>query len=199
MKIVQAFLENEKRILNLLLILFFVLLLLPIFTTKRLKLGSEYETKEDVALYIKTFHELPSNYITKYAIETAPTYGGDLTDKIVGGDTHWNTNQFAEFGVSASTNLKECDIKGLNYNVLMNSRGRLRLVYTANTKHVRVFYSSEHYDIGSFEEMTTFELQLTRNIFWIIFSVYFISIAAFLFIAYKQKNKTINQENQLIE
>lgn len=184
-KMIESFFNKERFNLKIMLFVLIFSLLLPVFTTKRLKLGNEYETKEDVALYIKTFHELPANYITKDAVETASTYGGDLTDKVVGGDTHWNTNQLSNFGISSNANLKECDIKGLNYNLLASIRGRQRLVYTSNTKNVRVFYS-DHYEVGTFEEITTFELQLTRNIFWIIFGLYFISASSFLIVAYKK-------------
>ena len=64
--------------------------------------------------------------------------------------------------------LKECDIVTIDYS--LNNRGTNRLVYTCNSKDVRVFYTVDHYD--NYIEITKFELQHTRNICWIIFFSY---------------------------
>jgi len=186
-KLINAFFKNKKVILRITISLLIILVFMPIFTTKRVKLGDEYSSKEDVALFVKTYHELPENFITEYGIETALNHGGDISDKIVGGDTHWNTNQLSEFGISASSHLKECDINGSTYDLTTNNRGTLRLVYTANTKNVRVFFTGDHF--GTFEEITTFQLQLTRNIFWIVFAVYTSGLSTFLIFCYYFHNK----------
>lgn len=198
MKIIHDLYFKHKRIFErILLVLFIILFLMPIITTKHVQIGKAYTNRDDVALYIKTYHELPSNYITKYGMETASLHGGDLTNKVIGGDTHWNTNELADFKVSSTTHLKECDITGDNYNLSTN-RGRDRLVYTANTKNVRVFYC-DHYEVGTFEEITSFHLQSTRNIFWIIFLVYTLGTSAFLVFCYSYKTKPKQIDVEVIE
>jgi hypothetical protein len=173
MKKMIDFYDSKKKAIQIIMIgILIMLFLMPIITAKRVRLGNEYASKEEVALYIKTYHELPPNYITNYGRQTSLSHGGDLTNKIVGGDTHWNTGTLADFGIKITAPLKECDIKGEQYMLTSTTanRGELRLVYTTNVKNVRVFYTEDHYD--SYEEITTFQLQLTRNIFWIIFAVY---------------------------
>lgn len=195
MEKIMNFYYSKKKMLQFIIVGLLVLLfLLPILTTKHVKQDYEYVNKEDVALYIKTYHELPSNYITNYGIETSGGRG-DLTNKIVGGDTHWNTGSLSDFRINQNSHLKECDIKGENYDI-ENNRGILRLVYTTNVKNVRVFYTDSHYAPGSYEEITTFQLQLTSVIFWIIFAVYLGGcVTLTLFVYYYQKKKPIKQTN----
>jgi hypothetical protein len=192
-KMAIAFFKNKKIILKITILILIVLFFMPIITTKRVKLGNEYVLKEDVSLYIKTYHELPENYITKYGMDTAILHGGDISDKIVGGDTHWDTNELSEFRISDNSHLKECDIKGSTYDLTTSNRGILRLVYTSNTKNVRVFFTEDHY--SSYEEISTFQLQLTRNIFWIVFAVYTSGLSTFLICCYYYKKKSEIAEN----
>lgn len=182
--------ESKKKMIQIIIIgLLILLFLMPIITTKRVKLGNEYVGKEEVALYIKTYHELPPNYVTNYGRETSRTYGGDLINKIVGGDTHWNTGKLENFGINATTTLKECDIKDENYILYYNSaiRGELRLVYTTNVKNVRVFFTEDHYN--SYKEITIFQLQLTRNVFRIIFAIYLGGCVTLVIVVSQYKKK----------
>ena len=177
--------NNEGKFWKLSLLILFVFFILPIITTKRVSLNKEYTSVDQVALYLKTYHELPSNFITKYGKDNAPNYGGDISDMIVGGDTHWNTGQLASFRVDGNARLKECDIKTEAYTLVPSQRGTYRFVYTTNTKNVRVFYTEDHYT--TFTEITTFHLQLTRNIFWMIFGTYSIVLIAFVIYANKKE------------
>lgn len=184
-RMVHWYRTNKGIFWKISLLILLVLFLLPIITTKRVSLNKEYTSVDQVALYLKTYHELPSNYITKYGKDNAPNHGGDISDRIMGGDTHWNEGQLAAFRVDANTPLKECDIRMETYTLLPSLRGTYRLVYTTNTKNVRVFYTEDHYT--SFTEITTFHLQLTRNIFWMIFGAYSIVLIAFVIYAKKKE------------
>lgn len=168
-KIVEFYDKNKRAIIITSIVVFIVLLFLPICTRKTMDINSPYTSKGDVALYLMQYHELPPNYITVYGndyLEKHPEYNDDYA---IGGDTHINDGKLKGFGVTEDVMLKECDIKGESYDKDY-ARGSLRLVYTCNTKSVRVFYTTDHYD--TFEELTSFQLQLTSNVFWIIFGVY---------------------------
>lgn len=136
--------NNERKFWKLSLLILLVLFLLPILTTKRVSLNKEYTSVDQVALYLKTYHELPSNYITKDGKDYASRHGIDISDLIIGGDTHWNTGQLASFRVDGDAHLKECDIKTETYTLLPSLRGDYRFVYTTNTPNVRVFYTEDH-------------------------------------------------------
>lgn len=167
--------KNNSIIKIITIIIFIVLFILPFATTKRVSLDGKYTSKEEVALYVMEYHELPSNYITKDGYKYMKNHNIDTKGYIIGGDTHINEGQFETFDVNNIQTLKECDIVDESYS--LTNRGKKRIVYTCNNKNVKVFYTDDHYE--NYEEITHFELQLTRNIFWIIFGVYlvvFISI-----------------------
>ena len=169
------------------LVLFFIL---PFICTNRVGRDEECISKEDVALYIINYHELPKNYVTKYGYNTGQNHG-DVNDKIIGGDTHWNNGQLESFNVSIDASLKECDIAGNAYTP-SKYRGTERLVYTTNEANVRVFYTADHYT--SFIEITGFQLQLTRNILWIVFSILaLITVGGVLSLAYYSKKRHSNE------
>jgi hypothetical protein len=69
------------------------------------------------------------------------------------------------------------------------------LVYTTNTRNVRVFYTEDHYT--TFTEITTFHLQLTRNIFWMIFGTYSIALITFAIYAKEGNNRDLPNESVL--
>lgn len=109
-------------------------------------IGQPYETKEEVALYIHTFKELPPNYLTK---KEASSLGWeshlgnlwDVTDRgVIGGDRFGNREGLLPKGET----YYECDV---NYEG--GFRGGERLVYT---KYGEVIYFTEdHY--ASFERL----------------------------------------------
>lgn len=179
------FLKNRKAVVTISTAVFVLLFMIPFITTKRVERNQSYLTKEEVALYIKQYHELPPNYITNYGLQYMDNHGIDSKDYVMGGDTHINTGTLASFGVTGTDTLKECDIVNSAYSIKGN-RGKQRFVYTCNTDYVRVFYTKDHYT--SFQEITSFELQLVRNIFWIIFGVY-ATVYSALFICVKVKER----------
>lgn len=175
-KSLEYYSKNQKKIGTIVVFLFIILFIMPFITTKRMKLDSSYTTKEDVALYIMQHHEVPPNFITNVGRTYMRNHKIDTTGYIIGGDTYVNTGKLSKFGISDTQTLKECDVVTESYSV--NNRGADRLVYTCNTKNVRVFYSNDHYE-NHFEEIKKFELQLTRNVFWIIFGCYSFAVTAF--------------------
>lgn len=100
----------------------------------------EYCTVDEVAAYIKEFHKLPSNYITKNEARQLGWQGGPLKKyapgKSIGGDTFTNRQH-----VLPDSDYKyiECDI-----NANGTSRGAERIVY--NTGDYRVYYTDDHYN-----------------------------------------------------
>ena len=102
-----------------------------------------YTSKEDVSLYIITYHRLPDNFITK---DEAESLGWDndkgnlweVTDKkSIGGDRFYNREGLLPDG----TTYYECDI---DYDG--GYRNAKRIVYSSNWA---VYYTDDHYD--SFE------------------------------------------------
>lgn len=173
---VNFYSKNRKNFLLITILLLVILFAMPFITTKRMNINSACTQKEDVALYIMQHHELPPNYITKDGYTYIKNHNITIdADTKIGGDTHVNNGKLSKFGVSNNAKLKECDIAETSYT--LDARGSYRLVYTCNTKNVRVFYTSDHY--STFNELTHFKLQLTRNIFWIIFACYAVAFIIF--------------------
>ena len=100
----------------------------------------QYCTVDEVAAYIKEFHKLPSNYITKSEAQSLGWRGGPLKEyapgKSIGGDTFTNRQH-----VLPDSNSKyiECDINANGTN-----RGAERIVY--NSGDFKVYYTSDHYN-----------------------------------------------------
>ena len=184
--LLNFYLKYKKIVLSVSIILFFIFFLLPLCTIRTTRIGSPYTKKEDVALYIMQHHELPPNYITKEGFTYLQEHGLKYGGYIIGGDSYFETWKIKDDGISSNTKLKECDIVDDQYGI-PNHRGALRLVYTCNTKNVRVFFTSDHYN--SFTELSKFELQLTSNVLWIIFAIYVVLMAVFyvlIFVANKK-------------
>ena len=100
----------------------------------------QYCTVDEVAAYIKEYHKLPSNYITKKQARDLGWQGGPLKKyapgKSIGGDTFTNRQH-----VLPDSNYKyiECDI-----NANGTSRGAERIVY--NSGNFKVYYTDDHYN-----------------------------------------------------
>ena len=105
----------------------------------------QYCTVDEVAAYIKEFHKLPSNYITKSEARALGWHGGPLKDyapgKSIGGDTFTNRQHVLP---DSDSKYIECDI-----NANGTARGAERIVY--NTGDFKVYYTSDHYN--TFEEV----------------------------------------------
>lgn len=100
----------------------------------------QYCTVDEVAAYIKQFHKLPSNYITKNQARDLGWQGGPLKKyapgKSIGGDVFTNRQH-----VLPDSDYKyiECDI-----NANGTSRGAERIVY--NSGDFKVYYTADHYN-----------------------------------------------------
>lgn len=108
-------------------------------TPKKLNENSYYTTRDDVALYLVTFHKLPSNYVKKDEVSSAST--GSSTR--IGGDYFSNGSDSSPTGLClpAYSNLTECDVDASGTSG--SKRGSHRLVFTMSYK---VFYTYDHYD-----------------------------------------------------
>ena len=101
----------------------------------------EYTTKDEVALYIRTYKgALPRNFITKREARALGWTGGSLEPfapgKSIGGDRFGNYER--RLPPLSGSFYKECDIdtKG-------RPRGAKRLVFTQ--KGQRIYYTQDHY------------------------------------------------------
>ena len=101
----------------------------------------EYTSKDDVALYIRTYRgALPRNFITKKEARALGWTGGPLEPfapgKSIGGDRFGNYER--RLPALNGGFYKECDIdtKG-------RPRGAKRLVFTS--KGQRIYYTEDHY------------------------------------------------------
>ena len=105
----------------------------------------QYCTVDEVASYIKAYHKLPSNYITKKQARELGWQGGPLKNyapgKSIGGDTFTNRQHVLP---DSDSKYIECDI-----NANGTSRGAERIVY--NTGDFKVYYTSDHY--STFKEV----------------------------------------------
>jgi hypothetical protein len=87
----------------------------------------QYCTVDEVAAYIKEFHKLPSNYITKKEANALGWHGGPLKKyapgKSIGGDTFTNRQHVLP---DSEDKYIECDI-----NANGTQRGAERIVYNS--------------------------------------------------------------------
>jgi ribonuclease T1 len=106
-----------------------------------------YTSKEEVCLYLETYGELPSNFITKSEAKKLGWEGGSLEKyapgKCIGGDTFGNYEGL----LPENEEYHECDIDTLG----ADSRGAKRLVYSDTS----IYYTEDHYE--------TFELLFTKS------------------------------------
>lgn len=97
-----------------------------------------YTTKEDVALYLHVYGELPGNFITKSEARELGWSGGGLDGyadgKSIGGDYFGNYE-----GLLPDGNYHECDVNTMH----ASSRGAERLVYSDDG---RIYYTNDHYE-----------------------------------------------------
>ena len=100
-----------------------------------------YDSKDDVALYIKTFGHLPSNYITKKDAREEGWEGGSLEKfcpgKCIGGDYFGNFEGLLP--KAKGRKYTECDIDTLG----ARSRGAKRLIFSNDGL---IYYTDDHYE-----------------------------------------------------
>jgi len=98
-----------------------------------------YTSKEDVALYIWTYGELPRNFMTKKEARKLGWPGGGLDDyaqdMCIGGDTFGNREGL----LPGKYKYIECDIDTLN----ADDRGPKRIVFSKGCEVI--YYTPDHY------------------------------------------------------
>ena len=98
-----------------------------------------YTTKEDVALYIYTYNELPKNFMTKKEAKALGWEGGSLEPyapgMCIGGDRFGNYEGL----LPEEYTYTECDIDTLG----AKSRGAKRIVFSNDGD---IYYTEDHYE-----------------------------------------------------
>lgn len=98
-----------------------------------------YTSKEDVGLYLYTYGELPSNFMTKKEARSLGWSGGSLEEiapgYCIGGDYFGNNE-----GILPRGTYHECDIDTLYSK---KGRGAKRIVYSDDG---RIYYTEDHYE-----------------------------------------------------
>lgn len=109
--------------------------------TEQLEEGGIYTSRDKVALYIYTYHKLPSNFITKNEAKALGWNGGSLLEiapgKCIGGDRYLNYE--ASLPEKEDRVYYECDINTLG----VLTRGTERLVYSNDGL---IYYTPDHYN-----------------------------------------------------
>jgi len=99
-----------------------------------------FTSKDDVALYLYTYHELPSNFITKKEAQKLGWEGGSLEPYAPGhciGGTYFG-NYEGTLPEKNGREYHECDIDTLG----KKSRGAKRIVYSNDGL---IYYTEDHY------------------------------------------------------
>lgn len=100
-----------------------------------------YDSKDDVALYIRTFGHLPSNYITKKEAKAEGWEGGSLErycpGMCIGGDYFGNFEGLLP--KAKGRKYTECDIDTLG----AKSRGAKRIIFSNDGL---IYYTDDHYE-----------------------------------------------------
>ena len=103
--------------------------------------AGSYTTKEDVALYIHIYGQLPGNFITKSEANALGWNGGSLEDlapgMCIGGDYFGNYEGLLPEADGRS--YTECDIDTLG----ASSRGAKRIVFSNDGL---IYYTDDHYE-----------------------------------------------------
>lgn len=98
-----------------------------------------YDQKDDVALYLYTYHKLPENYITKDEARKCGWNGGPLSDIVsgmcIGGDYYGNYEGI----LPEDEKYHECDIDTLD----SKTRGAKRIVYSEDWD---IYFTEDHYE-----------------------------------------------------
>lgn len=99
-----------------------------------------YDTKDEVALYLYTYHHLPDNYMTKKEARKHGWENGALNRTIpgmcIGGDVYGN---YEENLPAIKGKYYECDIDTIE----RKSRGAKRIVWS---EYFDIYYTEDHYE-----------------------------------------------------
>lgn len=116
----------------------------PLVVEAKIDKDGTYTTKDDVALYIYTYGELPHNFISKKEAEKLGWEGGSLEPYAPGcciGGSHFG-NYEGNLPEKKGRQYTECDIDTLG----KKSRGAKRIVFSNDGL---IYYTEDHYN--SFE------------------------------------------------
>ena len=178
----EWFKKNRRNIIIVWSVLTIILLIVCIASKRRVYRNYEYKDAKLVALYLKKYHELPKNYITKEDLNYSKNHNISTEGKIVGGDKHFSADGLEKYRISDKDSLRECDIYSETYNIL--DRPAERFVYTCNTSNVRVFETTDHYATYN-RELTKFAIMPFHYIMIICTIVHFIASGVIVWIIYK--------------
>ncbi len=107
-------------------------------TESKLDPDGVYTSKEDVALYLHLYGELPQNFMTKSEARELGWSGGGLDryadGMCIGGDRFGNYE-----GLLPEGSYHECDVDTLH----ADSRGAKRIIYSDDG---RIYYTEDHYE-----------------------------------------------------
>ncbi|MBR4199881.1 MAG: ribonuclease [Oscillospiraceae bacterium] len=112
----------------------------PLTTEGKIDKDGVYTTKDDVALYIYTYGELPKNFITKKEAQKLGWEGGSLEPYAPGcciGGSYFG-NYEGSLPEKAGREYTECDIDTLG----KKSRGAKRIVFSNDGL---IYYTGDHY------------------------------------------------------
>ena len=113
----------------------------PLQTEGTIDKDGVYTTKEDVSLYLYTYGELPSNFITKKEAQKLGWTGGSLEPYAPGcciGGSYFG-NYEGNLPEKNGREYHECDIDTLG----KSSRGSKRIVYSNDGL---IYYTGDHYN-----------------------------------------------------
>ncbi len=100
------------------------------------------DDEEGVRDYLAAYQKLPSNYMTKTEARKRGWQGGALNQvvpgKCIGGDRYGNY----EGSLPEDKSYIECDIDTLH----SRSRGAKRLIYSAGSGDLDIWYTQDHYE-----------------------------------------------------
>lgn len=108
---------------------------------KNIDINGSYTSKDDVALYIHTYNQLPNNFITKKMAQKLGWSGGSLEPyapgKSIGGDRFGNYEGLLP--KKAGRTYTECDID----TMYADKRGAKRIVFSNDGL---IYYTDDHYE-----------------------------------------------------
>lgn len=104
-------------------------------------INGSYTSKDDVALYIHTYNQLPNNFITKKMAQKLGWTGGSLEPyapgKSIGGDRFGNYEGLLP--KKAGRTYTECDID----TMYADKRGAKRIIFSNDGL---IYYTDDHYE-----------------------------------------------------
>ncbi|MBQ9103781.1 MAG: hypothetical protein IJY57_01685 [Clostridia bacterium] len=189
------------------LILTVILGVLSLTTRVGVKKGERYYSKNEVALYLFNYKELPPNFKTKdelyqlypgsqtnavkIAVRNGYNFGGDYFNAK---DKTKSKDWLGNYTKNINQNFYECDLyPDRAETIKTGSRYIVRLVY--NEDCTEIYYTNTHYGdegLPGFYKVTRFSVNALSNVFVIIYSLFVIAETTLLIILFGSKNEKYN-------